>query len=288
MAAGRAALRRLGAGPARPRRSSRPPRRDGFHVLHKETATQQYVLQLAAGPAAEDPDRYAAKLLATVLGDDSGSRLYWELVDPGLAEHVSLSHGEHQGAGMMMTYMSCDPEHAADNLHRILDVYRRAEAEGVTAGGTRAGQEQGPLADRAFQRAAPRPAVRRRQRLGLPPRVSAHRARAGRGFRRHGRRPVGRAGEISAHPRYHGDHRPAGGVAAAGITSMTQTRVDPLSPLLLSVLFLALASLFVCCCGFLMWEALFGTMPAVIFAWRGLLRANALLARRQRQYTWPR
>ena len=64
-------------------RWNRPSGRSGFHVLHKETATQQYPLQLAAGPAAEDHDRYAAKLLATVLGDDSGSRLYWELVDPG-------------------------------------------------------------------------------------------------------------------------------------------------------------------------------------------------------------
>ncbi len=109
------------------------PRRDGFQVLHKEAAVQQYLLQLSAAPAAEDPDRYAAKLLATVLGDDSGSRLYWELVDPGLAEHASLGHAEHEGAGMMMTYMTCDPEHAAGNLRRILDVYRRAEAEGVTA-----------------------------------------------------------------------------------------------------------------------------------------------------------
>ena len=90
----------------------------GFHVLHKDSAAQQYLLQLSAGPAAEDLDRYAAKLLATVLGDDSGSRLYWELVDPGLAEQVSLSHGEHQGAGMMLTYMSCDPEHTAGNLKR--------------------------------------------------------------------------------------------------------------------------------------------------------------------------
>ena len=104
---------------------------DGFQVLHKETATQQYLMQLAAGPAAEDRDRYAAKLLATVLGDDSGSRLYWELVDPGLVEHVSLSHSEHQGAGMMMTYMSCEPEQTADNLRRILRIYR--EAEGITA-----------------------------------------------------------------------------------------------------------------------------------------------------------
>ncbi len=119
--------------PAATGRAVKPAQaRDGFQVLHKETATQQYVLQLAAGPAAEDADRYAAKLLATVLGDDSGSRLYWELVDPGLAEHVSLSHGEHQGAGMLMTYMTCDPEHAVSNLQRIFDVYRRAEAEGVT------------------------------------------------------------------------------------------------------------------------------------------------------------
>jgi predicted Zn-dependent peptidase len=109
------------------------PALDGFQALHKDIATQQYVLQMVPGPAAEDDDRYAAKLLATVLGDDSGSRLYWELVDPGVAEHASLSHGEHLGAGMMMTYMSCDPGEAAKNLQRILDVYRKAEAEGITA-----------------------------------------------------------------------------------------------------------------------------------------------------------
>jgi len=105
---------------------------EGFHLIHKEIATQQYALQLSPGPDAGDDDRYAAKLLATVLGDDSGSRLYWELVDPGLAEHAGLSHGEYEGAGLMMTFMSCDPEQAADNLQRIHDVYRRAETEGIT------------------------------------------------------------------------------------------------------------------------------------------------------------
>ncbi len=106
---------------------------DGFRVLCKEKASQQYVLQLAAGPAAEDGDRYAAKLLATVLGDDSGSRLYWELVDPGLAENAVVSHGEHQGAGLMMTYMSCEPQQVADNLRRIQKLFRQVEAEGVNA-----------------------------------------------------------------------------------------------------------------------------------------------------------
>ena len=109
-----------------------PNPRENFLVEHKDSAAQQYVLQMAPGPAAEDEERHAAKLLAVILGDDSGSRLYWELVDPGLAEQATLSHGEYQGAGMMATYMSCDPEQVEENLQTLRGIYRRAHAEGVT------------------------------------------------------------------------------------------------------------------------------------------------------------
>ena len=109
-----------------------PEPHDGFELIHKESATQQYAVLLSNGPTAEDEDRYAAKLLATVLGDDTGSRLYWELVDPGLAEHVGLAHHDYEGAGLFMTFLSCHPELAADNLRRIREVYRDAESRGVT------------------------------------------------------------------------------------------------------------------------------------------------------------
>jgi predicted Zn-dependent peptidase len=114
------------------RKSPKAMPRDAFEVIRKDAATQQYAIQLAPGPAAESDERYAAKLLANVLGDDSGSRLYWELIDTGLAEQAGLSHCEYQGVGTMMTYLGCDPENAAGNLQRILDVYRRVEAEGIT------------------------------------------------------------------------------------------------------------------------------------------------------------
>lgn len=104
----------------------------GFQCLSKGTATLEYVMQLSAGPGAADTDRYAAKILATILGDDSGSRLYWDLVDPGLAEQASLSHHDYQGAGIFMTYMSCDPQYAQGNLERIAQVYAEAEKDGVT------------------------------------------------------------------------------------------------------------------------------------------------------------
>lgn len=113
-------------------RSVTPARgQGGFLALDRPQAVQQYVLQLADGPGGEDPDRYAAKLLATVLGDDCGSRLYWALVDPGHAETVSLGHHDYVGAGLFVTYMACAPELTRDNLQRIADLYRTAEAEGI-------------------------------------------------------------------------------------------------------------------------------------------------------------
>jgi len=105
----------------------------GFRVLHKESATQEYVIEMAAAPAATDPDRYAAKVLTVILGDDSGSRLYWKLVDPGKAENASTHYSGYHGAGAYITWLSCDPEHTAENLQVVLDIYRQAESAGVTA-----------------------------------------------------------------------------------------------------------------------------------------------------------
>ncbi len=116
------------------RDSIQPQPQAGFQVIRKAAATQEYAVTLALGPAADDRYRHAAQLLAAVIGDDTGSRLFWELVDPGLAEHASLHHYEYDDAGLMMTYLSCDPGRAAENLQRILDVYRRVQTdEPVTA-----------------------------------------------------------------------------------------------------------------------------------------------------------
>jgi len=107
------------------------PRRE-FQVLHKPMAVQEYIVQLSPGPSATDADRYAARLLTTIIGDDSGSRLFWELVDTGQAESASISTQEYQGAGVCLTWLSCLPDLAADNLQRLAEIVREAEADGVT------------------------------------------------------------------------------------------------------------------------------------------------------------
>ena len=115
------------------RETPRAEKQSAFEVLHRESSTQQYVLQLVNGPAATDDDRFSAKLMTTVVGDDSGSRMYWDLIDSGLAEQASVSHYEYEGAGLTMAYMSCSPYLAEKNLQQMLDIYRLAEQEGFTA-----------------------------------------------------------------------------------------------------------------------------------------------------------
>jgi predicted Zn-dependent peptidase len=105
----------------------------GTHILTKESAAQEYVLILSDAPEAHSPDRYASKVLKTIVGDHSGSRLYWELVEPGLAEFVQMSYYDCHGNGMIFTALSCLPDQASDNLQRVRDVFQKSEADGFTA-----------------------------------------------------------------------------------------------------------------------------------------------------------
>lgn len=99
----------------------------------RESATQQYALLLGDAPAGASEDRYAAKLLATLIGDDSGSRLYWKLVDPGLAESASLGHYDYQGVGMYYTWLSGEPDDLESNLASLEGVLSSAASEPPTA-----------------------------------------------------------------------------------------------------------------------------------------------------------
>ena len=117
-------------GPA-DRAIERPPTRAVREHCPKELASQTYILQLADGPDAQDPRRFAARLLHVMLGDDSGSRLFWELVDSGLAEHASISPHEFQGAGLALSYVSCSPELTDEVLQRIDHALHEAESNGL-------------------------------------------------------------------------------------------------------------------------------------------------------------
>jgi predicted Zn-dependent peptidase len=113
------------------RQSPSAASRDHVERIVRPTATLEYAVRMSAGPSGDDDDRFAAKLLAVALGDHSGSRLYWSLVDSGEAEHASCHHHDFLDAGLMITQLSCDAADVEALLSRILDIYRDAATHGI-------------------------------------------------------------------------------------------------------------------------------------------------------------
>jgi predicted Zn-dependent peptidase len=103
-----------------------------FQVLTKGKVVQEHVFLISPGPPAESPLRYAADTLALAIGDDSGSRLYWALVDPGLADSADCSFHDYEGAGSFYTSFSCEPGQTQENLGIIHDVLRQVQRDGIS------------------------------------------------------------------------------------------------------------------------------------------------------------
>ncbi len=112
-----------------PQVESRPYTR----MIVRESSVQEHIMQMGVGPDSLDELRFAAELLSVVVGDDSGSRLFWELVDPGHAESADLSYSEYDGTGAWMSYLGCSPEHVVENLERCQKIFNEVNADGITA-----------------------------------------------------------------------------------------------------------------------------------------------------------
>jgi predicted Zn-dependent peptidase len=76
--------------------------------------------------------RYAADTLALAVGDDSGSRLYWALVDPGHSDSADCSYVENDGSGAVYVSLSGEPENTEANISRAAEVLAGVQKGGIT------------------------------------------------------------------------------------------------------------------------------------------------------------
>lgn len=104
----------------------------GVHRQVKATVAQEHLLLISPGPSAQDPLRYAAATLALAIGDDSGSRFYWELVHPGAVESASCGLEQNEGSGSVMSSFSCEPDEAAENYATMLRILAEVQESNIT------------------------------------------------------------------------------------------------------------------------------------------------------------
>ncbi|HCF99912.1 MAG TPA: hypothetical protein DEV93_05145 [Chloroflexi bacterium] len=89
-----------------------------FKVYPTEKFVQEQIAIGVPTVARNDSRYYASAILATILGDDTGSRLFWALNQTGLAESASAQLIEFEDTGLFVVYLVTQPSLA----QQVLDV----------------------------------------------------------------------------------------------------------------------------------------------------------------------
>lgn len=113
--------------------------RPGFAVYPRERFVQQHVAIGVPSVASSDERYFPAAVLASILGDDSGSRLYWALYHGGLADSATAQVMDFEDTGLLMVHLSTRPDSAQTALDRVEVELQRLQE----------GEIEGPELDRA-------------------------------------------------------------------------------------------------------------------------------------------
>ena len=114
------------------RKTSRATGIQQHKLITDKKLARQHLGIMSSAPPAQDDMRYAAQLLATIVGDVTGSRLFYSLIEPAIADEASMAYDPFDGEGAFLTFISTDPDKATD-AHRITKtVFEKFLAEGPT------------------------------------------------------------------------------------------------------------------------------------------------------------
>ncbi len=102
-----------------------------WHLRYKKTE-QAHVTVSTWGYPRLHPDRFAATVLNTILGEGMSSRLFQEIREKrGLAYSVSAFAGSHDDCGHFGSYAAVEPKNAAATLAAMLQEWARLRDEPV-------------------------------------------------------------------------------------------------------------------------------------------------------------
>jgi predicted Zn-dependent peptidase len=100
--------------------------------IEKSNLAREHICLMSPAVPAQDPRRFAASLLATIIGDDVGSRFFWELVDKALAEEATMQFGAMDGTGIFCSYINCSSENVSKVLDTIKSIFESLSKSGIT------------------------------------------------------------------------------------------------------------------------------------------------------------
>jgi len=80
----------------------------------------------------QDKNAYAATLLAKIVGDDTGSRFFWELVDSAIAESASMNCDAMDGVGAFYSYIRTSSENGDKAMQIVENIFKALKKDKIT------------------------------------------------------------------------------------------------------------------------------------------------------------
>lgn len=100
--------------------------------IAKANLAREHICLMSRGMSAQDEGRFAAAVLAAVIGDDIGSRFFWELVDKAVAEAAAMQFAAMDGTGVFCSYIRCGRENVPQVFDIVRGVFESVLADGVS------------------------------------------------------------------------------------------------------------------------------------------------------------
>ncbi len=110
-----------------PGHQSRPQK----HHDKKDNLNRRHVALYSPSVSMQDDRWYAAKLLSVIVGDASGSRYFWSLVDPAIADTAMMDLASMDGTGALCSYVCCDPRNAGQVEGILNGIFESLAKDGV-------------------------------------------------------------------------------------------------------------------------------------------------------------
>ena len=100
----------------------------------KKNLTCRHICLISPTVSYQDKRSYAAMLLAKIIGDSTGSRFFWQLVDTAIAETAAMSCEPMDGVGAYYSYIRTLEENSSKVMQIVEDIFKSLQKEKVSAG----------------------------------------------------------------------------------------------------------------------------------------------------------
>jgi predicted Zn-dependent peptidase len=98
----------------------------------KTNLLREHICLVSPAVAMQDERKFATSMLSMIIGDYTGSRFFWALLDTAIAETAAMQYESMDGVGALYSYIRCSPANALKAIEIVKDIFENLTADGVT------------------------------------------------------------------------------------------------------------------------------------------------------------